>query len=123
MKKKDNGYETLVQGSLSKIDAPAGSSPAAASAAVAAAGGMDRQEIISRQAALNTALQMTTLLQAAGAIPEGKAASAAAKADKLEAIVMSYTTKFYRYSTGNDYEIPEEDVVAAATAVDWAQAE
>lgn len=118
----DRGYETIVQGSLSKADAPAGVTPAAA--AQAAAVGDTRQETISKQAALNSALSMAQLLVTGGAVPVGAKATPAQLADKLEAIVLSYTAKFYRMSTGQEYELPEGDVASAvAGEVDWQKAE
>lgn len=123
-KQNDRGYETMVQGSLSKASAPAGVTPAVAAAAVAQASGPDRQEIISKQAALNSALAMANLLVAGGGVPVGKTATPAKVAELLEAIVMSYTAKFYRYATGQEYELPEDDAAAAVAAdVDWSKAE
>lgn len=113
------GYETIVQGSVSKTDAPAGLTPAAS----AAAAGPDRQDIISRQAAFNTAISFVGMLAANGGVPEGKTTTAAAKAEKLEALVLSYMPKFYRWSTGNEFELPEDDVVAAAAPANWAEQE
>lgn len=121
--KNAKGYDAMVQGSLSKEAAPAGVAPPAAP--IPSAIKMDRQDVISRQAALNSALDMVSILVAGGGIPDGKTQTPAKKAELLEALVMSFTAKFHRYSTGVDYELPEEDVaaVAAASKVDWAEAE
>lgn len=114
---KMNGqYENMVPGSMAKIDPPAGvSAPAAKAPSVIA---MDRQDVISRQAALNSALSFVEILQVAGALPEGKTLSAAKKADKIEAIVMEYVQKFHLLSTGAPYEIPEEAVAGSAQSWD-----
>lgn len=123
-KQNDRGYETMVQGSLSKIAAPAGSTPAAAAAAVAAAAGPDRQTVISKQAALNSALTMAQLLVAGGGVPAGAKATPAQVADKLEAIVLSYRARFYRDATGEEWVGDDADVAAAVAAeVDWKSAE
>lgn len=124
LRKKDNGYEVMVQGSLAKAQPPAGVTPAKAAAAVAAASGPDRQEVISKQAALNSALTMAQLLVAAGGVPQGAKATPAAIAEKLEAIVLSYRARFYKDATGSEWPMDEEDVAqAVAATVDWASAE
>lgn len=97
-------YLNLKAGSLSKINPPAGVAPPQRSAIT-----MDRQDVISRQAALNTAIQFVELLRAAEALPAGaKNLAADKKADKIEAILMHYVKKFHLYSTGVAYEVTEE---------------
>lgn len=118
---KDNGrgYENLVPGTLRKASAPAGSAPPAPKAASVIS--MDRQDVISRQAALNSALAFVNVLQEAGALPDGKTLTPAKKADKIEAIVLEYTQKFHLMSTGAPYELPE--MAAADAAQSWDEQE
>ena len=110
--KNDRGYETIKAGSLSKQQAPAGVSPPTPPAASVIA--MDRQDVISRQAALNSALTMVGLIVQVGGIPESKTTTAAQKADQVDAMVMSYMQRFFKLSTGAEYEMAEDDVAAAA---------
>lgn len=112
MEKNARGYEQIKAGTLRKTDAPAGVKAPAAPAPSAIS--MDKQDVISRQAALNSALSFLSTLVAAGAIPEGKTLTPAKKADKLEAILMNYTAKFFNLSTGAVYDLPEEDIAEAA---------
>lgn len=106
IEKNSKGYETIKAGTLSKSSAPQGvkaPTPPAPSSIT-----MDKQDVISRQAALNSALNFVEILGTHGAIPEGKTLAAAKKADKLEAILMNYVHKFYLINTGTPYELPEE---------------
>lgn len=110
---KDNGkgYQNLVPGSMNKVSAPAGSAAPAPKAASVIT--MDRQDVISRQAALNSSLAFVSLLEKAGALPEGKTLTASKKVDKMEAIVVEYMQKFHQWSTGAPYEMPEAAVEGA----------
>lgn len=113
-------YQNLRPGSLSKSTPPAGVAAPKAAAPTAASGiSMATQDVISRQAALNSALAFMTILQAGGALPEGKTLAAAKKADKLEAILLEYVQRFYQYNTGSTYEIPE--AIADEAATDWTE--
>ncbi len=119
--KNARGYETIVQGTLSKTTAPAGvAAPTPPPASVIS---MSTQDVISRQAALNSALEMVSILVAGGGVPEGKSATPAKKAEMLEAMVMSYTAKFFRINTGAEYELPEDELAAALAPVDIADQE
>lgn len=120
VEKNSKGYETIKAGSLSKLATPQGvKAPAPPTPSGIS---MATQDVISRQAALNSALQFVEILAANGAIPEGKSLAAAKKADKIEAILMSYVSKFYLYNTGTAYELPEE-VVAGEAPGSWDEQE
>lgn len=109
-------YENLKRGTLEKIPAPAG--VAAPAPPKPSSITMDRQDVISRQAALNTAIQFMQLLQAEGAIPAGaKSLKADEKADKIEAVLWHYTQKFFAASTGTTYEVLE--IMNEAEAENW----
>lgn len=112
LEKDDKGYDRLRAGTLRKLEAPQGVKAPAAPAASTI--GLDRQDVISRQAALNSAIEFVTLLQTAGAIPVGKTANAAKTGDKLEAILMSYVQKFYKMNTQSDYVLTDDEAVASA---------
>lgn len=105
-------YKNLTPGSLSKATPPAGVPAPAASAGPARtggnAGGYDkRQEIISKQAALNSGMTFVNLLVSADALPIPKTAKSDKKADLMEEIVMRYTAQFYNLATGEDYPLPD----------------
>lgn len=112
MEKNARGYEQIKAGTLRKVEAPAGVKAPAAPAPSTIS--MDKQDVISRQAALNSALSFVNVLVAAGGIPEGKTLTPAKKAEKLEAILLSYTAKFFHMSTGAEYELPEDELASAA---------
>src|SRR5687768_952693 len=67
-------------GSVSKLDKPAGVSPPAATSTPSYGGSDKRQEVISKQAALNTALTFVKLLSDNGALPMPAKAPADKKA-------------------------------------------
>lgn len=113
---KKGQYENLKPGTLSKIDPPAGMKAPIRPAPSTIT--MDKQDVISRQAALNSALSFVQILQAAGAIPEGKTLSADKKADKIEAILNSYVKRFYELNTGSEYTIPDISTEDAAKSWD-----
>ena len=111
-------YTNLKPGSMSKATPPAGvAAPAAQQTSAATsgyakpngnAGGYDRrQEIISKQAALNSGLTFVNLLVSADALPIPKTAKSDKKADLMEEIVMRYTAQFYNLATGEDYPLPD----------------
>jgi hypothetical protein len=110
----ERGYEALKSGSMEKIEKPAGiEAPKPPKASTIT---IDRQDVISRQSALNSAIDFLTLLQAADALPAGaKNLTPDKKADKIEAILMEYVQRFYYLNTMTPYEIPEAmvDQVAA----------
>jgi len=112
-------YENLVSGSLSKIDKPAGIEPPAPPAPSAIS--KDRQDVISAQSALNSAIALVHVLALADAIPVGKTATGKAKADKIEAIVDMYTERFYKQSTGAELDLGRDEpkVENAAAEPNW----
>lgn len=106
-------YMNLTPGSMSKAPAPAGvSAPAAAPTRTAGnAGGYDkRQEIISKQSALNSSLALVAAAIAADALPIPKTGKADKKMDLLEEIVYRYAAKFYNIATGETYSMPDVGV-------------
>lgn len=116
MEKNARGYDQIKAGTLRKAEAPAGvKAPAAPTPSSIS---MDKQDVISRQSALNSALSFLSTLVAAGGIPEGKTLTPAKKAEKLEAILLSYTARFFHMSTGAEYDLPEDDMANAAATWD-----
>lgn len=106
--KNSKGYDTIKAGSLAKAAQPAGVAAPVKPAPSTIT--MDKQDVISRQAALNSALAFMEILQAADAIPAGKTLSADKKADKYKAILLNYVAEFYKINTGSDYVLPEDTV-------------
>lgn len=108
-------YKNLAPGSMRKLPPPAGVSAPAPATAPTRGGGYGgqsndkRQEIISKQAALNSALAFVGHLIAADALPIPKSAKSDKKADLLEDVLMHYTAKYYNLATGETYELPEEE--------------
>jgi hypothetical protein len=115
-------FLNLKPGSLSKKDPPAGTTaPAAKPGFVPSAD--KRQETISKQAALNSALAFVQLLQAAEALPMAKTTKQSDKADIVLGIVNRYTELFYHQSTGGTMDIPDPVEAVAAPSGGLAAAE
>lgn len=117
MSEQNGNFRNVARGTLKKADAPKQDAtpprnPAPSSApprtAPAASSWDDRQGVISKQAALNTAIDFVRLANEAGAISLG--ANAAKGYATLEAIVFEQARKFHLFSTGSDVEIPEAEV-------------
>lgn len=123
----NGNFRNIARGTLKKIDPPAGAaaaapavqntSPSAAANAPArtyvANSFDDRQVVISKQAALNTAIAFVEVATKTGAIalPEAKGKGLAI----LDRAVFEYAAKFHKFSTGVEVEIPEaEDPKAGA---------
>lgn len=66
-----------------------------------------RQETISKQAALNTALSFANFAASQGAVPMPKSAKEADKLGLLQAWVLEQAGMFYNLSTGNTWDMPE----------------
>lgn len=117
-------YFNVAPGSLSKQAAPAGVSPAKpamVSSGGGSIGGDTRQEVISRQAAANTAIEFVKVLQQEGALPIPKSVKSDKKADLMEAMLIEYIAKFYKLATRQEFEIPEDllaSTIAAAEEAD-----
>ena len=113
-------YKNLTPGSLRKLPTPAGVKPQAAATPARSGGGYQsndkRQEVISKQAALNSALNFVSLLVAADALPVPKTAKSDKKADLVHDVVMHYTAKYYNLATGEVYEMPEDDTLPFGAA-------
>lgn len=104
----NGNFKNLTSGSLSKLDKPAGVTPPAPRPTGGSSGNFDeRQDIISKQAALNSALSFVSLLVAADALPVAKTIKTDKKTDAIASIVNEYTTRFYHQATGKTFVIPE----------------
>lgn len=118
-------YKNLAPGSLSKISKPEGVAPPAPARSTGGFGGDDRQEIISKQAALNSAIAFLALAQSAEALPVGaKNLAPAKRLDALVSMLNEVTSKFYHQSTGKTLVIPEDAPSlsdAESGDVDWNQ--
>lgn len=117
-------YLNFAPGSVSKIDKPAGvEAPSKSPTFVPSAD--KRQETISKQAALNSALTFVGLLSAAEALPMPKSTKASDKADILLDIVNHYTGHFYTQATGQEMEFgpvssgSPADLSAAESGDSW----
>lgn len=121
--KPGSRFWNVAPGSLAKKAPPAAVAAPAQPARSGGynAGGDKRQEIISKQAALNSAMNMVQLLVAADALPVSKTLKSDKKADLVESIVFEYTAKFYHLATGETYDLPDD--VADAAVNDLASAE
>jgi hypothetical protein len=105
---ESRGYKNVARNSL-KVSANKAPAEAMAEAEATAprktstGGSVDtRQDTISRQAAMNTAIQFMTLLQSAGVLP---AATAKGKGqESLELMLKQYSKDFYEMNTGVVYK-------------------
>jgi hypothetical protein len=110
---KENGnFLNLVSGSMSKAPVPAGVEAPKAAPAVSSGGGGsggwdERQAVISRQAALNSALTFVNLLASQDALPMPAKVTKDKKSDLLQSILYEYAAQFHKLSTGVDMEFPE----------------
>lgn len=119
----ENGnYKNLVPRSLRKDDAPA---PAAVSAAKAetrtvVAQTDKRQETISKQANLNTAVSIIGLQLANGGLKFPAAAKAPAVFEAIEGAALDLAQRLYKHTTGEDWviEAPKKQQAQAAGPVD-----
>jgi hypothetical protein len=100
--------------------APAASSPAPQQAARPAYTAFDeRQEIISKQAALNTAQNFVTFAAANGGVaPLPKAAKDGERLTLLRAWLLDEAAKVYKLTTGRDWAMPETGQEPAASPGD-----
>lgn len=69
-------------------------------------GGDNRQEVISKQAALNTALTFCNLAASQGAIPMPKGVKETDKLAIIHSWVLDTAASFYALSTGNKWDLP-----------------
>lgn len=72
----------------------------------------ERQDIISRQAALNTALQFCTLASSHGAVDFPKSAKPSERLTLVRAWLLDEASRFYNLSTGRKWEMPEQEPAA-----------
>lgn len=114
-------YKNVVKGSLRLDDNPAPqTAPAPAAAAPTAYAGKsayvpfdERQEIISKQAAMNTALSLCTLAQTAGAVQFTKTAKPSDILGLVHQWVLETAQQVYKLTTGRDWDAPEGALSAA----------
>ncbi len=110
-------YRNIGRGTLRKTQAPAGAAPSASAPAPqrtpVASSFDDRQAVISKQAALNTAISFVELMVKSQALSLG-ANPGAKGAALLEAAVFEYAGKFHKFSTGVEVELPEVEEPAKA---------
>ncbi len=114
-------YNNIVPKTISVVGKGAAPAPRAAPAAAAPTrGGNDfgkNQDVISKQAARNSAIAMFRELRELDALPIGKTAKAGDKLEAAVAIVDQLTEKFYNYSIG----VSEVKAEAAAKAASEAE--
>lgn len=112
------GYKDIVKGGLriASVDtpAPAAGKPSPAKAAVPYAD--PRQDIISKQAALNTALQFVTLASSKDVLPFPANAKQADKLTLFRNWWIDEATRSYELSTGKKWEVTPEPVAKATKA-------
>lgn len=106
-------YRNVGRGTLRKLSGQAAqqqsySQVVAAPAAKQTAVVDDRQAVISKQAALNTALTMVEILLSKDAVALPKAA--ADKAPAIEALLANYVDKFHTFSTGKGAKLSVDSV-------------
>lgn len=65
----------------------------------------DKQDVISAQSALNSALAMVQLLAQTEGLPFAKTLTGKKKAGAIEALVDRYTKQFHKQSTGTELEL------------------
>lgn len=93
-------YANVAKHSL-RVLPPDAAAPSSNVVPMRAGGGYDtRQDVISRQAATNTALEFLRLADSVGALPFAKTAKAEEKLTALEALTAQYTAHFYETNTG-----------------------
>lgn len=115
----NGNFKNVARGSLKKEQKPAGTGPAptAKQAANAYTKAQDnRQEIISKQAAANTAIAFVKLGLDAGVIK----LPAKNGADTLFAITKEYLGQFYTLATGEEYKGDDDATAADLAAVEAA---
>lgn len=119
----NGNFKNLAAGSLSKIDKPAGVAAPAPRSSGSSGNFDERQDTISKQAALNSAIALATLAQSAEALPLGaKTLAPAKRLDALLAVINEFTAKFYHQATGKTMVFPEAAASLSdeeAADVDW----
>lgn len=107
-------YKNVARGSLKKLPKPEGTTAPTAKAATAsyAKAQDNRQEIISKQSAANTAIAFVKMAVETGAIK----LPAKNAGDTLLAITKEYIGTFYKMATGEEYKALEEDAGDLASA-------
>lgn len=104
--KMNGDFKNFQPGSVSKLDPPAGVAAPAKQANFVPSGDK-RQEIISKQAALNSALTLTGILASSDSLPIPKTTKQADRADLILKVVNHYTAIFYNQATGQNMEFDE----------------
>lgn len=118
----NGNFKNFKPGSLSKLDKPAGvEAPSSKPGFVPS--GDKRQETISKQAALNSALQFVGILASNDALPIAKTIKNDKKADLLLEVVNLYTGHFYKQSTGSEMEFEPSTAEASGSTANLAARE
>lgn len=75
----------------------------------------ERQQIISTQAAVNTALTFCTLAASQGAVPGAASAKAADKLSLMRQWVLDEAQRFYKLATNRDLDLPVTEELVEGT--------
>lgn len=107
-------YKNLAPGTFKAIDKPVGIAAPAPVAIAASSSGRsgNTQQVISRQAAANTALAFVNLLQSADALPIPKTIKSDQRADLIEQILRDYMNKFHMWSTHEPFDFGAAQVMS-----------
>lgn len=102
----NGNFKNLTSGSMKKLAKPQGVAAPAAAAPATSFGGRtaNTQDVISRQAAANTAIDWVRLLVEADALPVPKTAKTGVKADLLEEVLKTYMAKFHAWNVHKDFD-------------------
>lgn len=117
------GYKNVARGTLKvstgKPPAEAVAEAAATAPQRTASGGVvdNRQDTISKQAALNSAIAFLSVAQSAEALGLPKTDTKGQRIAALDAMLVKYTQDFYQQSTGNEWKgktiLSEDDAPAS----------
>lgn len=112
----NGNYKNVKRNTLSKVANPSTEQVAASAKATTVNKANDdaRQDIISKQAALNTAVAFVNVLLSNGAVP--LPSKGADKAGAVEAMLMKYAAQFFGLSTGKKLDIPDTGAKSSRAA-------
>lgn len=117
------GYKDIAKGGLRVAAEPAPAKTGAPAKAAAVPYADPRQDIISKQAALNTALAFTTLAANNGVLPFPASAKQADKMSLIRQWVLNEAAGFYNLSTGKTWEMEQAETPTKKAAKPEAKAE
>lgn len=109
----NGNYKNMDTRSATKIDKPSGEQVQASRAATSASNSSAdaKQEVISKQAARNTAVAFMAVLGTAGALPVAASAKPATRYEALTGVLNQLTEEFYNYSQGKTSTPLTDDAV------------